>query len=723
MVGAEVRWVPSEHGKLVRTYGTIDCGLELMREAWTNLQQVFTIRHQRILELEEKSPGPRVYLGSHRHPRLLTTHQIDVLVVERGHMRRAPNPHPKMTWLDMIADTPDQSRPVVVLETWVAHAQLWTWGPMSKGHTTRWRDEGYESRAQVIESTSVGGAIDQSRLVVVRVNLQTPFRWVWAEPESEAQVKRPMANLLRPPGLVPKTAYGQEGKPTEGRVPNSNTDPMPYRKGAWVQTERGTRRLRDDELVRGLGGPKEWKGSLAEGIVQRTTSIFIWEHLASSLAEDGKGGPPQGKRGVRTHGRKNEDWEEWEEDPRAVPIAWKPPNLGPDGEWYRVRIRNLREATRDLPNAQEEYEKGIRDLEVHRTNYDDEGPRPSTLQLLWWEFPPEHWQELRHGSPMNFLSPPPEKIHDNADMTEEGLEAAIEFTEELISLGVLRPGNDLVKTTAPLFVVDKPGQAGQYRVIADMLRGGQNGHIGADPTVLPRVTHIADQLYRGGYSSVIDASKYFYQFRTAPEDYPYLGVKHPLTGDLYYYHGLPMGSSQSPAAACRKGYGFLRKLRQKHTMFQGHPRANCWWTGFAGLGYNPDWGYGLAFLDSQGEPCVKVWAFVDDFLIHGPTRDLVEQALYHFLDTALEVGMLCHPKKLVAPSQVVRYCGFILDTRGQPEMRIPRSKRERALAISELLLKEPTKKWSRLALSVAAGVLESLVALWREHQGGWDTLT
>ena len=46
---------------------------------------------------------------------------------------------------------------------------------------------------------------------------------------------------------------------------------------------------------------------------------------------------------------------------------------------------------------------------------------------------------------------------------------------ELIDLGVLiQEDPRLVRTTTPLFTVEKPGQIGQWRVIADMLQGGQN---------------------------------------------------------------------------------------------------------------------------------------------------------------------------------------------------------------------------------------------------------
>ena len=106
---------------------------------------------------------------------------------------------------------------------------------------------------------------------------------------------------------------------------------------------------------------------------------------------------------------------------------------------------------------------------------------------------------------------------------------------------------------------------------------------------------------------------------------------------------------------------------------------------------------------------VHIWVWVDDFLLHGPTYEKTARALRFFLDTAVDCGFLFHPKKLVPPCQVVKYCGFLFDTTSVPCLRIPDAKRERALAICNYLLDSPRRKtWSRLSLAVAAGVLESL---------------
>ena len=146
------------------------------------------------------------------------------------------------------------------------------------------------------------------------------------------------------------------------------------------------------------------------------------------------------------------------------------------------------------------YKDGLAALDVHRTNYTMEGPAASTLQILWWEFPPEHWTDLREGSRMNFSSPPPSTIHDNAPMDVSAMEVAGAFVDELDDLGVLLAEDDKFKIllNAPLFCIPKEGQPGEWRVIADMLRGGQNSSMMRDPVYLPRTTHILSQMYTGG---------------------------------------------------------------------------------------------------------------------------------------------------------------------------------------------------------------------------------
>jgi hypothetical protein len=124
-------------------------------------------------------------------------------------------------------------------------------------------------------------------------------------------------------------------------------------------------------------------------------------------------------------------------------------------------------------------------LDRHCNNYDAEGPNLTKVQLLWWEFPSEHWDALREGSPMNFLHDPVHIIQPNSDMTEEQLVIASQFFDELVDLGIFKElleGEEML-TNAPLFCLPKAGQPGQWRILADMRKGRQNEAIGADPTI------------------------------------------------------------------------------------------------------------------------------------------------------------------------------------------------------------------------------------------------
>jgi hypothetical protein len=312
---------------------------------------------------------------------------------------------------------------------------------------------------------------------------------------------------------------------------------------------------------------------------------------------------------------------------------------------------------------------------------------------------------------MNFLVDPPEIIHHNAALDDEQIRVTAAFVDELLELGVvstLEEGYDIV-TTAPMFCVPKEGQEGEWRVIADMLRGGQNSCIGNDPVFLPRPAHILEGLYGHRFPAVVGASKFFYQFKTHPDDRRFLGLLHPVTNILYAYFGLPMGGANSPSLAVRYGLSFVRLLKESFSLFQGKARANCWWTGFSDLGFDPLLGWGYV-LENEHGPSVRIRVFVDDFFIHGPTHATCSRALTFFIDTALKCGMLCHPNKCTPPNPLAKYLGFIFDTQGAvPCLKIPLTKRERALAIVEYLLSNPLREWSRLSLAVAAGILESLV--------------
>ena len=122
-------------------------------------------------------------------------------------------------------------------------------------------------------------------------------------------------------------------------------------------------------------------------------------------------------------------------------------------------------------------------------------------------------------------------------------------------------------------------------------------------------------MYSGGYSAVVDLSKYFHNYPTHREDRPYLGLIHPITSILYAYYGLPMGSANSPATSGRGGNSFMRSLRERFAIFSGIGQANCYYSSFEGLGFDPKLGYGFILRTKDGL-AVKLYGFVDDFLLN-----------------------------------------------------------------------------------------------------------
>jgi hypothetical protein len=560
--------------------------------------------------------------------------------------------------------TKKERQPKVILESWNPIVNTWNNGPTEKGCVTRWKAKGYETRVQFIKCTQVGGAVNQVRLFVARVKSEVQEHWVWPDLSSDS-LHRPMANLLTPSGLS-KTKYIKHPK---GPISNATTDCMPAHPCALIRTDKGVRMLQVDEFSRGLGFSKSQSELVSGGLARRTTSVFHWEYLSSVLA--GQSPKKVATRNVPCVPVIDLIAPLLNDTPPTLDFTWKPANLCEGGEWYQDRISHLHHACSHYSNSTELYNDGLERLRIHQTNYDEEDPNPSYLQMLWWEFPAEHWDELRDGFRMNFLKKPRTQLVPNANMDVSGMEAARKFVDELVSLGVFREIDEGLKVlaNAPLFVVPKPGQPGQWRCIADMKKGGQNDCIGSDPCFLPRTGHILEEMYAGGYSAVVDLSKYFHNFPTHKDDRPYLGLIHPVTEVLLAYFGLPMGSSNSPATSGRAGNSFMRKIREKFSLFSGIGKANCYWTQFRDLGYDPDLGYGFVLTNKHGL-AVKLWGFVDDFLIHGATLDSIKLGLTIFLDFAVVCGFLAHPDKLTKPSQEVKYCGFLFNTVSQPCLKI-----------------------------------------------------
>eukprot|EP00957_Ditylum_brightwellii_P057057 4324380-Ditylum_brightwellii.AAC.1 len=77
-------------------------------------------------------------------------------------------------------------------------------------------------------------------------------------------------------------------------------------------------------------------------------------------------------------------------------------------------------------------------------------------------------------------------------MNEEQLDTVAEFVDKLLELGPLAvmPEGENMLRNGPLKIVPKPGQSGQWRVLSDMQKGGQNDHIADDLIHYPQIPDI-----------------------------------------------------------------------------------------------------------------------------------------------------------------------------------------------------------------------------------------
>jgi hypothetical protein len=388
-----------------------------------------------------------------------------MLVVERGTKQRPPTDLRRTAWEDLIDKTFQKRRPRLVLEVWHTNAQLWSKGPMCKGRTTVWEEFGYVTRCRTIQATDIGGAIHQKKLIVARVQKEWSHAWKWAPEEAQPDLIRPMSNLLTPPGLVPYKAYDRK---STRDPPDARTEPMPGTLGAWIKTEKGIRRVTLEETSRGLGLQKGLATSPTVSLVENTTSIFHWEYLSASLVTNKRRATNKPGPDPRTTIDPSQE-EKSEEEQEA--FTWVPPDLSVGGAWYCERVASLKKAAAALPNPAKVLSEGLKILTIHRGNYSATGPAAKQLQLVWWEFPSEHWTALREGSRMNFLVTPETRKNPNTPMDQAQLDIAAAFVDELLELGVLLDAEEGMEIllNAPLFVVPKEGQEGEWRVIADML--------------------------------------------------------------------------------------------------------------------------------------------------------------------------------------------------------------------------------------------------------------
>ena len=389
--------------------------------------------------------------------------------------------------------------------------------------------------------------------------------------------------------------------------------------------------------------------------------------------------------------------------------SWACPDLSIDSLFYNSRVHTLRHAVNTLSSDYAHlFNDGLHRLKLHRDNYGPNGPQH--LVILWWEWPKEHWTELRDGASMNFMTPPVPGLVPNQNLEGPALVEAIKFVDQLVSLGVLREAqpSDNIINNFPLFLVPKPGQPDEFRCIADGKTGGQNDACVADPCQMTSPDHILPLLYNGGWSATLDISKYFHMFPTKREEKAYFGLIHPGTGKMHVYDGFPMGTRNSPGASGRFGAAFTRMIIDSSDLFQGEPVDNSIQQYFVHQPLHPTYSDGRVLIGNDGLPTVILKMHVDDIFIHGPTRTKLISALNYVLDQTVRLGLICQAAKTTSPSQSVKFCGFIYDTVSVPTLCIPGDKVSRAIAMVEFLLHGFQLTFSRLVLSMVVGFLQSL---------------
>ena len=111
---------------------------------------------------------------------------------------------------------------------------------MNKSVTQIWEDLGYASRFKLTPTLWVGGAIKQTRMLVVRIAREDSPLWTWGTMEKPDK-PRPMGNLLTPHGLLPRPIQRQVRREGPTGIPDSLQDPMPENIGVWIHTPQGAR--------------------------------------------------------------------------------------------------------------------------------------------------------------------------------------------------------------------------------------------------------------------------------------------------------------------------------------------------------------------------------------------------------------------------------------------------------------------------------------------------
>jgi hypothetical protein len=470
LVAAPTRLVqppsPSAARALLR-FGTVGSGLDVIRSVWPQGQHVFSSQSSDLDTVLPRRPGTvelgppgRVPIGQ------LVATPVDVLWVDLTEFDRWE------TWIERAHAAGTAPKAVA----WVTNpAKMVDPTAEEKLHHRgkRLAAFGYSVRFWFLRAHEHGVALHQDRLVILYF-LQAEGDPAPQRPIPTLLPARSMTNLLMPTG-IPRTAF-LDGSSRLRAAPIGYDGPCVVigQVGSnWVYGDNGLmpddlhglvevrepkryRRLQSEELAKAKGVPSEWYGQpkvkpLAKAVAAGT-SLHLLTAVGDSLTAwfDGTADPvslaSRTEPGAAPAVTPVVPPDEEDED-----IPWEVPDLSRGEKWHQERRATLERAVESLPNAQQLLDEGEVAMDVHRANYTSEGPQ--RLQLLWWEFPPEHWEALRVGSSMNFLITPSGELELNSAMDPEQLAVAAQFVDELVSLGVLVEAEEPLTANGPLFLV------------------------------------------------------------------------------------------------------------------------------------------------------------------------------------------------------------------------------------------------------------------------------
>jgi hypothetical protein len=192
-----------------------------------------------------------------------------------------------------------------------------------------------------------------------------------------------------------------------------------------VSLSHGLRCLDPQEWVKIKGLPKSWRpGSKAIWGIVESMGAHKWGALGDFLLN------LEASRGNVNTVPLSADKEKAPETGTELPLdppptksepdwSWEPPDLSLGSVFYKEQRALLESITAEYEGPPEWISNGKLALAAHRNNYGPDGPKK--LVILWWNWPPEHWSELRDGASMNFLEDPSPGLVDNSVMTEDQL--------------------------------------------------------------------------------------------------------------------------------------------------------------------------------------------------------------------------------------------------------------------------------------------------------------